>query len=233
MSPRTRARLLRARIASGLVPFLGLVLLWMLLWGQFTWLALITGVALAFVVSAVFFLPAVRLSGRINPWRALVFLAKLLIDIVVASIQIAWVAVKPGYVASNAIIAVPLRTRSDLVMTFTAEAIALVPGSIVLDIDRENATLYLHSFDVTSLDELPARRRAVLATERRLILAAGSNDDLVRLRKSEDALAAGAEIETVPDPEAPYGVGTGAIDLTDDGTGAGTGTDTGTERGRS
>ena len=216
MSPQTRRRLLRARIASGLVPFLGLVLLWMLLWGQFTWLALITGVVLALSVSSVFFLPAVRLSGRINPWRGLIFLGKLLADIVVASLQIAWVAVKPGYVASNAIIAVPLRTRSDLVMTFTAEAIALVPGSIVLDIDRENSTLYLHSFNVKSLDDLPGLRRDVLATERRLILAAGSNDDLVRLRKSEEALAAGASISTVPDPESPYGAGTGSIPLTDE-----------------
>jgi multicomponent Na+:H+ antiporter subunit E len=180
-----RSRVLRARIASGLVPFLGLVLLWMLLWGQFTWLSLATGLVLAFTVSSVFFLPAVRLSGRFNPFRAVVFLGKLVLDIVVASLQITWVAVRPRYVASNAIFSVPLRTRSDLVMTFTAEAVSLVPGSIVLDIDRENSTLYLHALNVGSLEELPALRRAVLATERRLILAAGSNDDLVRLRLSE------------------------------------------------
>lgn len=178
---------MKARIVSGLVPFLGLVLLWMLLWGQFTWLALVTGVLLAMLVSAVFYLPAVRLSGRFNPWRALLFLLRLLWDIVRASLQIAWLAVAPGYRPSNAIIAVPLRTRSDLVMTFTAEAISLVPGSIVLDIDRESATLYLHSLNVHSVSEVPALKREVLATERRLILAAGSADDLARLRDAEGA----------------------------------------------
>lgn len=201
--------MIRARIASGLVPFLGLVLLWMLLWGQFTWLALATGVVLAMVVSSVFYLPAVRLSGRFNPWRGLLFVVRLLADIVVASLQIAWVAVKPDYTPSNAIIAVPLRTRSDLVMTFTAEAVALVPGSIVLDIDRENSTLYLHALNVASVEELPALRRAVLATERRLILAAGSVDDLARLKKSEEAIAAGAEPEAPPEKDIDYREQTG------------------------
>lgn len=176
-----------ARIVSNLVPFAGLVVLWMLLWGQFTWVSLVTGLALALLVSTVFYLPAVRLSGRFNPGRALLFFLRLLVDIVRASLQIAWLVVSPRYRPSNAVIAVPLRTRSDLVMTFTAEAISLVPGSIVLDIDRETATLYLHALDVHSVEQIPALKREVLATERRLILAAGSADDLRRLREAEAA----------------------------------------------
>ncbi|MCS5717230.1 Na+/H+ antiporter subunit E [Herbiconiux sp. CPCC 205763] len=176
---------MRARIASSLVPFLGLVLLWMLLWGEFTWLSLLTGLLLALLVSIVFYLPAVALSGRFNILRAAAFVLRLLADIVLASLQIAWSAIKPHYRPSNAIIAVPLRTRSDLVMTFTAEAVSLVPGSIVIDVDREAAILYLHAFNVRSVDDLPALKRSVLATERRLILAAGSSDDLARLDAPE------------------------------------------------
>lgn len=191
---------MKARIASGLVPFLGLVLLWMLLWGEFTWLSLATGVALALLVSVAFYLPAVALSGRLNILRALLFALRLLVDIVLASLQIAWSAVNPWYRPSNAIIAVPLRTRSDLVMTFTAEAVSLVPGSIVLDVDRETATLYLHALNVRSVDEVPALKRSVLATERRLILAAGSADDLARLREAEaaDALPSGRSEGSAP-----------------------------------
>jgi multicomponent Na+:H+ antiporter subunit E len=174
-----------ARIASGLVPFLGLVLLWMLLWGEFSWLNLLVGVALALLVSLTFYLPAVRLSGRLNPWRALVFAVKLLADIVTASLQIAWVALNPRYRPSNAIFVVDLRSRSDLIMTFTAEAVSIVPGSIVLDLDREAGTLSLHALNVHSPDEVPALRASVLATERRIILAGGSRDDLERLREAE------------------------------------------------
>ncbi len=176
---------MRARIASGVVPFLGLVLLWMLLWGSFSWLNLATGVVLALLVSIAFYLPAVALSGRLNILYALAFLVRLLADIVRASLQIAWTAVSPRYRPSNAIFAVSLRTRSDLVMTFTAEAVSLVPGSIVLDVDRENSTLYLHALNVRSADDVPALKRSVLATERRLILAAGSAADLARLREED------------------------------------------------
>ncbi len=193
MSGRAPRRI-RALIASGLVPFLGLVLLWMLLWGQFTWLALVTGVVLGLLVSVTFYLPAVRLSGRLNPWFALVFAVRLLGDIVVASLQIAWTAVSPWYRPSNAIIAVALRTRSDLVMTFTAEAVSLVPGSIVLDLDRENATLYLHALNVRSPADVPALKRGVLAVERRLILAGGSADDLARLRDDPEGARASAPV---------------------------------------
>jgi multicomponent Na+:H+ antiporter subunit E len=178
-----------ARIVSGLVPFLGLVLIWVLIWGQVTWLALVTGVALALLVSATFYLPAVRLSGRINLWFGLLFVLRLLGDIVLASLQIAWIAIGPGYKPSNAVIAVPLRTRSDLIMTFTAEAVSLVPGSIVLDIDREASTLYLHALNVKSVEEIPALKQKVLDTERRLIRAAGSADDLARLSEGRTAAA--------------------------------------------
>ena len=45
----------------------------------------------------------------------------------------------------NSIIAVQLLTRSDLVTTLTAEAISVVPGTVVVDIDRERGLLYLHA----------------------------------------------------------------------------------------
>jgi multicomponent Na+:H+ antiporter subunit E len=172
----------KARILSGVLPFVGLVLLWMLLWGQFTWLAAATGIALALVVSTVFYLPAVRLSGRFNVFRAVVLIVRLLADIVTASLEIAWSALRPHYRPSNAIIAVPLVSRSDLVMTFTAVTVGLVPGSIVLDIDRDDATLYLHALNVASMQDVAGVKSSVLAAERRLILAVGSADDLAQLK---------------------------------------------------
>ena len=46
--------------------FVWLVALWMLLWGQFTWLAFFTGVVAAVLVTRTFRLPPVELSGRVN-----------------------------------------------------------------------------------------------------------------------------------------------------------------------
>ncbi|KFF60132.1 hypothetical protein JF66_06465 [Cryobacterium sp. MLB-32] len=169
-------------VANQVPPALALVLLWMLLWGEFTWLNFVTGLGMAVLVSVAFYLPPVQLSNRVNPWFVLVFFVRLLIDIARASIDVAGLAFSPRLVTSNAILAVHLRTRSDLILTWTAVATSIVPGSIVVDIDREHSTLYLHVLNMRTGGGLERFRREVLDTERRIIRAVGSRQDLERLR---------------------------------------------------
>jgi multicomponent Na+:H+ antiporter subunit E len=163
--------------------FLGLVLLWALLWGRFSWLNLVTGAVFAAIVSVVFYLPAVQLSGRVNLWRTLWLFGKLLWDIGRASINVAWLALGPRYTATNAIMAVHLRTRSDLILTWTAVATSIVPGSIVVDIERIDSTLYLHVINMHNTDETDRFRASVLATERRIVMAFGSHEDVERVSR--------------------------------------------------
>ncbi|ASD23044.1 Na+/H+ antiporter subunit E [Cryobacterium sp. LW097] len=176
----------RERLAAALnqLPlFLGLVLLWALLWGKFSWLNLLTGVIFAAVVSIVFYLPAVQLSGRINLWRSAWLFGKLLFDIVRASVDVSWLALGPTYTPSNAIVAVHLRTRSDLILTWTAVATSIVPGSIVVDIERLDSTLYLHVINMHDVAATQKFRARVLATERRIVLAFGSAEDVERVSR--------------------------------------------------
>ncbi|SEB38136.1 multisubunit sodium/proton antiporter, MrpE subunit [Paramicrobacterium humi] len=183
MSPRLAPGEIGGQVMLGA----GLVLLWMLLWGQFTWLSLLTGLILALGVSVVFYLPAVEMSIRINPWYTAVFLLRLLFDICRASVLVSWLVLKPRYEPSNAIMAIPLRTRSDLIMTWTAEAISIVPGSIVVDVDREVSVLYVHTIDVHDDAEMAAFEREVLMTEKRITLALGTKADIARVRAGEPA----------------------------------------------
>ncbi|GAA3859863.1 Na+/H+ antiporter subunit E [Leifsonia kafniensis] len=169
-------------VVNQLPLFIGLVLLWMLLWGNFSWLNLLTGAVFAAVVSVGFYLPAVQQSGRLNPWRLLIYFIRLLVDIVRASIEVAALALSPHYKATNAILAIELSTRSDLILTWTAVSTSIVPGSIVIDIDRVSSTLYLHVLNMHNSEETEKFRRSVLATERRIVLALGSREDVKRLR---------------------------------------------------
>jgi multicomponent Na+:H+ antiporter subunit E len=166
--------------------FLGLVLLWALLWGKFSVLNLITGAVFAAIVSIVFYLPAVQLSGRVNLWRTVWLFTKLLWDIGRASVNVAWLALGPGYTATNAILAVHLRTRSDLILTWTAVATSIVPGSIVVDIERVDSTLYLHVINMHDTDETDTFRASVLATERRIVMAFGSLEDVERVGRVQN-----------------------------------------------
>jgi multicomponent Na+:H+ antiporter subunit E len=158
-----------------------LVLLWMLLWGNVSWLNLVTGLALAVFVTRVFYLPPVELTGRLHPWHLAVFVGNFVWQLVVASFQVAAQAFAPRPVSRNAVIAVQLYTRSDLIMTLTAITLSLIPGSLVLEADREKSILYLHVLNTPDTDAVEKARGAVLLIERRLVRALGSRADLERL----------------------------------------------------
>ena len=138
---------LRWRIWQQLPLIIGLVVLWMLLWGSVTWLTLATGIVIAVVITRLFYLPPVELSGRFNPFWFLVFLGQFLGELVYASFQVGFQALSPRGVTSNSVIAVQLITRSDFLLTLTAIALSLVPGSIVVEVDREKSILFLHSLN--------------------------------------------------------------------------------------
>jgi len=199
----TTARERLKNFVSQLPLLAGLVVLWMLLWGQFTWLNLATGILLAILVSVIFYLPAVQLSGRMNPWFTFTFLAKLLWDIARASTEVALLTLRPGLKLTNAIIQVPLRTRSDLILTWTAVATSIVPGSIVVDIDRVNSTLYLHVLNMKSIDQTDSFREGVMKTEQRIVAAFGSREDLERLHRLQSTVPHPGRHEKPDSPEKP------------------------------
>ena len=171
----------RRRFLQQLPLLVGLILLWMVLWNQFTVLSLLTGVAVAVIVTRVFYLPPVELPGRINLWYTLVFLAHFFLDVALASFQVAFQALNPRPIPRSSVIGIQLRTRSDLIMTLDAIAMSLVPGSLVVEADRERGILYLHTFATRTKDDVEAMRRKVLVVEARIVRAIGSRGDLARI----------------------------------------------------
>jgi multicomponent Na+:H+ antiporter subunit E len=176
---------------------IALVLLWVFLWDQVTVLTVVTGVLLAIGVTRVLYLPPVLLSGRFNVWRALLLGLRMMFDVTVASLQVALLALNPKWQPMNAIIAVQLLTRSDLVTTLTAEAISVVPGTVVVDIDRERGLLYLHAFDTRTEADLARTRRAVLGIEERIVLAMGTREQAASVHEARRLRREG---RPVPEP---------------------------------
>ena len=184
MADATRARLRRVLLHQ--IPLLvWLVVLWMLLWGSFSWLNLVTGAIIALLVTRVFYLPPIQLSGRFNPWWALVFAMRFLYDLFTAAIQVAWLAIDPRRVPHSSVVAVPLRSRSDLIMTLVSIAISLVPGSLVVEADRLRAVLYVHVLNTRTAGDVDAARSSVLAVERRIVRALGSKEELQLIQRDE------------------------------------------------
>ncbi|MEU4775091.1 Na+/H+ antiporter subunit E [Micromonospora sp. NPDC023644] len=171
----------RGRRRDQLIAFGWLVLVWSLLWGDFSWGNLTGGALVAGAVLLFFPLPPVSFGGRLRPGPLLVFALRFVGELVSASAHVARVAVQPGYQPRSAIIAVRLRIRTDLNLALTAEAISLVPGTLILEVDRDVGALYVHVFDTHGPRDLSGSRQRILAVERRLVRAVGSVAEVRRV----------------------------------------------------
>jgi len=154
--------------------FVWLIALWMLLWGQFTWLAALTGLIVAILVTRLFRLPPVELSGRLNLWYGLVFVVTFFAAVVHSSLLVAWQVLNWRRQPGTAIIAVPMRTDDDLIMTHVAVTASLIPGSFVLESDRDRRILYLHVIGVRTSADVEKFRSSVIRWERRIVRAVGT-----------------------------------------------------------
>lgn len=181
MSPDSRSSQLR-HLWVQLPFFAWLIVLWMLLWGQFTWLAFFSGLIVAIFVTRIFRLPPVDLSGRLNLWYGLVFVTTFLAALVRGSLLVAWQVLDPRGQPGGAIIAVQLRTDDDLIMTQTGITASLIPGSLVLEADRDRRVLYLHVIGVNNAADVELQRRSVLGWEARIVRAVGSAEQLRVIR---------------------------------------------------
>ncbi|NYE95695.1 multicomponent Na+:H+ antiporter subunit E [Psychromicrobium silvestre] len=159
-----------------------LVLVWAALWRDFSPGNLIFGAIIALVVARLFYLPPVELSGRFNPLYFLAYAGIFLWRVLLASAQVAYFAVWRGPRVINAVVAVPLRSHSDLMVTATGHVVSLIPGSLVVEVDRSTSTLYLHALNVTTPEQVDQVRQEVRAAEAWLIRVMGSKDELLALR---------------------------------------------------
>ncbi|MEU4368474.1 Na+/H+ antiporter subunit E [Micromonospora chersina] len=158
-----------------------LVAIWLLLWGDLSWGNLLAGLVVGAAVLLFFPLPPVTFGGRLRPGPLLVLAVTFAAELVSASLHVAAVALRPGYRPRGAIIAAPLRVRTDLNLALTAEVISLVPGTLILEVDRDHGVLYVHVLDVRGPEDLTGSRERILAVERRIVRAVGSPAEVRQL----------------------------------------------------
>ncbi len=172
-----------ARLRHGLPLLLWLVLVWNLLWGTWSWANLLSGIVVALLVTLLLPLPPVVGGLHFRPLPALVYVIRFFVDLVASCFQVVWLAFRP-VPPRGAIVAVQVRTDNDLLLTMLAETVCLIPGSIVLELDRERRVLGLHVLNVRDEAAVAAQKERVLAEEARIVRAFGSEEDLARLTLS-------------------------------------------------
>jgi multicomponent Na+:H+ antiporter subunit E len=152
-----------------------LTLVWMLLWGSVSAANALGGLALALVITLLLPLPPVPVEGRLHPLSLLRLIVTVAYRLVTSSVQVAWLAIKPGPPPLSAVLGAHMALKSDLVLTLAANAINLIPGSIVLEIDQTRRIVYVHVID-TGSDRAVRQFYQQVAELERLLIAAFERD---------------------------------------------------------
>jgi multicomponent Na+:H+ antiporter subunit E len=175
VSERRRADHRRGIGALPLV--LWLTFVWVLLWGTFTPASIVGGVVVATLVVALFRLPPATDRLPVRPVRLCGLVLFLLWDLVVSGVEVSWQVLRRGPHARGAIMAVPLISASDLVVTVMANALSLSPGTMALQIDHDHDVWYVYALGPRDHAGVERARRRVVDMQRRVLAAMGSPDE--------------------------------------------------------
>lgn len=148
-----------------------LILVWMLLWGQISAANAVSGLAIALVITVLLPLPPVPTQGLLHPLSLLRLIGYVAYSLVQSSIQVAWLAIRPGPPPLTAVLRAHLDLKSDLVLALAVNITNLIPGSIVLEIDQTRRMIYAHVIDVGT-ERGVNRFYQQCATVERLLIAA-------------------------------------------------------------
>jgi multicomponent Na+:H+ antiporter subunit E len=148
-----------------------LMLVWILLWGTASAANILSGLAIALLITLLLPLPTVPVEGRLHPLSLLRLIVTVFYYLALSSVQVAWLAVKPGPPPLSAVLRAHVAVKSDLVLALAVNIFNLIPGSIVLEIDQTRRMLYMHVIDVGS-DRAVNRFYGQVAVVERLLVSA-------------------------------------------------------------
>jgi multicomponent Na+:H+ antiporter subunit E len=166
---------------------LGLTVVWLLLWGSITPTLVVGGLLTSVLVLMLFPFPQAPWRWTLRPWPTLVLLAVFAADLLRASVQVAWLAVRPAAPPPSAVVRIPLHTRNELLVTATAELVSLVPGSLLVELEPDAPAMVLHVLDARSPERVEQAVDAAHRQERRVVEALAPRDerDAYRRRREE------------------------------------------------
>ncbi|CAN5688854.1 Na+/H+ antiporter subunit E [soil metagenome] len=154
-----------------------LTLVWILLWGNISQANILSGLAIALLITLLLPLPVVPVQGKVHPISLLHLIVRVGWYLVLSSTQVAWLAIRPGPPPLNAVLRAHLNLKSDLVLALAVNIINLIPGSIVLEIDQRRRLIYAHVIDVGSERSVNQFYHQVNVVERLLVKAFERDDE--------------------------------------------------------
>ncbi len=146
---------------------------WLALFGSVTWVSVIGGLAVALVIQWLFPLPHQSGTWRIRPLSLIFLVVKFLWDLLRAGLHVAALVLFPKP-REDMIIACEIRSNNPVYLAILVAMTSLIPGTIVMQIDRKERRIYLHVLDAKFQGGTSGVRAATLAQEARILRATAS-----------------------------------------------------------
>ncbi|QBI55259.1 Na+/H+ antiporter subunit E [Streptomonospora litoralis] len=173
------------RLLRRLPMLLWLTLMWVVLWGDASPGTVLAGAGVASGCYAVTRLPHLPVRLRFRPLHALLLVGHISLELLASSIRVAAHALWRPARMRGAIVAVPMRTDSDLLLVMVTAGLSLITGSLVIELNREEGVLYVHGTPVQSARAVRKLRRQVRHTEERFVRAFGTAADVEEFEREE------------------------------------------------
>lgn len=161
-------------------------------WAVVVWCALWSDLSVANVVwgAVVGVVSLVRLPVRdagprvaLHPWWVLVYAGNALWSLVKSSAVVAWEVVTPRNHINQAIVEVPLRTRSMGIATLVANTITLTPGTLTLEVRRDPPSLFVHIMHLRTVEDVRTEIHRLEDLALRAFLAEDAQPDPITERE--------------------------------------------------
>lgn len=161
-----------------------IAVVWCLMWDKLSWGNLANGFLVGMAATLIFPLPSIEYEGRPRPLAMIALLLRFMWDLAKAAFHVSWLAVRPSPPPRGSIVEIKLRTRSDLYITLVAVLVALVPGSVVIEVRRAAGVLYVHDVDTPGSEGVEACRTRILEIEERVVKAIGTREEIALIEEA-------------------------------------------------
>ncbi|MEA2103978.1 MAG: Na+/H+ antiporter subunit E [Candidatus Cloacimonadota bacterium] len=137
-------------------------LVWILITMKFSLESLIAGLLLSFVTSifAGEILIVTERKFHLNRiFYSIKYIVKLFWEMLKANFHVAYIVIHPKLPVKPGIVKIKTKLKRDSALTMLANSITLTPGTLTIDVDKENQFLYIHWIDVLTEDTEEATKK--------------------------------------------------------------------------
>ncbi len=153
-----------------------LTVVYMWLWGDFSIGNALAGAVVALAITLLLPLPTVPARGRARFYPLCGVITLTAWYALVSSVHVAWLAVRPRQPISG-VLRVHMSIESDLVLVLCCDTLNLIPGSMVLEIDKDHRVVYVHVLDMGSERSVAEFYRTTARLEQLFVRAFEGRDE--------------------------------------------------------